>query len=148
MAEEKQPYWVELESQECSHCGAGSFWIVVHIENGEEVAGSTSYGDKETAEDIADLQNAAYACGKAALEAELAEAKRDSERLDWIEASSGETSQEQIEDDPSDEETEMHEGWAVYAMPEVNGRRKIVSATADTLRDAIDAAMSQEGGNG
>lgn len=73
------------------------------------------------------------------------ELRKDGERLDWLEASEGEVSTEMIEDDPNDEDTDMHGGWACYATPLTAGeKRKVVSAIADTLRAALDAARGEK----
>lgn len=43
-------------------------WHVVHLENGEEVAGSQSYCDEDDADHEADILNDAFAQGKASLD--------------------------------------------------------------------------------
>lgn len=58
----EEEYIVELDTPGCGHCGANSFWRIV---NSDDCATSTSYGDKELAEDICDLMNDAYKRGVA-----------------------------------------------------------------------------------
>lgn len=65
----------------------------------------------------------------------------DTVRLNWIEKNSGEITGERIEDDPNDDDSDTHDGWAVYGVIEGKDRNTIASATADTLREAIDNAM-------
>ena len=65
MSEESKAYTVVPVGEGCSHCNAGEHWDVV-FRNGtdEEFALSTSYGDEEEAEEIADLCNSAYEKGR------------------------------------------------------------------------------------
>jgi hypothetical protein len=58
-------YRVELtkDAGACDHCGRGHYWDVVHDENGEPIAESTSYHDKGDAEDVCAMLNAAFELG-------------------------------------------------------------------------------------
>lgn len=69
------------------------------------------------------------------------ESHPDTVRLNWIEKNSGEITGERIEDDPNDDDSDTHDGWAVYGVIEGKGGNTVASATADTLREAIDNAM-------
>lgn len=63
-------YWVEAEDPDrhgaCLACGHGTYWAICHRDdNGEECQESTSYNDREQADDICDLMNAAFNLGRA-----------------------------------------------------------------------------------
>lgn len=56
------PYRVIVSEEHpgCPHCGGGKMWDVVHVEDGEEVAESVTFGDEESAEDLTDVMNRAH----------------------------------------------------------------------------------------
>ena len=72
MSDVKEVYTVVPVGEGCSHCNAGEHWdVVFKFGSEEEMALSTSYGDKEQAEDIARDCNDAYAKGIAQQDAEI-----------------------------------------------------------------------------
>lgn len=64
-----EPYKVELESVGCDHCGAGGVWGVCFTP--DDCFESTFYDNKEHAQDVADMLNAAFKKGTAAVPADL-----------------------------------------------------------------------------
>lgn len=54
------PYYIEIDTIGCHTCGLGKTWMVVGPDG---CGGGTSYGDKDEAEEIADMLNEAYAKG-------------------------------------------------------------------------------------
>ena len=56
-------YKVERYNQGCKECGDGATWVIVGPDG---VASATSYGDKDQADEICELQNEAYEKGLAA----------------------------------------------------------------------------------
>lgn len=71
-------YRVEPEGKGCAHCGLGEAWSVVNSMN---VAMPTSYGDKESAQDMADDLNTAFSRGWQAASDERAQRAAVSERI-------------------------------------------------------------------
>lgn len=61
MSQATGPYRLEIEKNGCDHCGSGKTWDVVDPDG---VAGGTSYGDRDEAEELAGWLNEAYARGK------------------------------------------------------------------------------------
>lgn len=58
---EEEPYFVEVDNNGCSKCGAGRTWVVV---NPDGYAGGTSYGLEEDAQDLAEDLNIAFNRGR------------------------------------------------------------------------------------
>lgn len=58
---EENPYFVEVDDNGCSKCGAGRNWVVVDPEG---IRGSTSYGLEEDAQDLAEDLNRAFNAGR------------------------------------------------------------------------------------
>lgn len=58
-------YRVEVEDENagCKHCGHGKFWVIMEGQGDDAAGQGTSYGDKETADDICDLMNMAFDAG-------------------------------------------------------------------------------------
>jgi hypothetical protein len=55
---------VEVSNAGCERCHAGQTWDIVHDdEQGEPMAESTSYEDREAAEDLCEAMNRAYFMG-------------------------------------------------------------------------------------
>jgi hypothetical protein len=48
----------------CATCSHGQMWDIVHDEDGEPTAESTSWGDKEFVEDLCEMMNDAYQKGR------------------------------------------------------------------------------------
>lgn len=63
LSSEGAEYWVERDEEGCPSCGHDATWQVVHREGTEEVAESTSWEDKEFAEDLAEMLNIAFERG-------------------------------------------------------------------------------------
>lgn len=61
------PYRPSVDRHGCETCGAGKMFDVVHEENGEEIAESTSFEREEDAEDLADALNRGYHLGRNSL---------------------------------------------------------------------------------
>lgn len=75
---ERLAYAVEIDDQGCLHCGTGGWWTVM---GPNETAISSSYHNKDDAEYIADLMNAAYEKGCDSRDTALREAREERERL-------------------------------------------------------------------
>jgi hypothetical protein len=62
----EEPYTVEQTEEQtesgCEHCGAGKMWLIIDPDG---IAGGTSYGDKEEADDLAQELNRAFHLGQA-----------------------------------------------------------------------------------
>lgn len=58
---EEEPYFVEIDNNGCSKCGAGRTWVVVDPDG---YAGGTSYGLEEDAQDLAENLNIAFHRGR------------------------------------------------------------------------------------
>lgn len=56
-AKPEDPYFIEVDSNGCSHCGAGRTWCVVGPDG---MASSTSYEDEDEASKLAERLNEAY----------------------------------------------------------------------------------------
>jgi predicted DNA-binding WGR domain protein len=62
----EEPYFIEVESNGCSHCAAGRTWGVVGPDG---VMGGRSFADEDDASELAEALNEAYWAGRAALAA-------------------------------------------------------------------------------
>ena len=58
---DRAPYYIEVDSPGCEHCGLGARWNVV---GPDDVATSTIYERQEDAEEVADDLSAAYRAGQ------------------------------------------------------------------------------------
>ena len=63
MAERERVYTVEIDQQGCSRCGTEAGYTVVGPDGVEECG---IYNDRQAAEEIAELMNAAYEQGRRA----------------------------------------------------------------------------------
>lgn len=72
------PYHVEVDDNGCDHCSQGRTWTVVGPDG---IAEGVSYGDRESADDLADAMNRAYADKLAAAEARIAALQAEREEL-------------------------------------------------------------------
>lgn len=62
-------YWVEAEDPDqhgaCLSCGHGAYWAICHKDaSGDECQESTSYSDREQADDICEMMNTAFNMGR------------------------------------------------------------------------------------
>lgn len=58
-----EPYFIEVDSNGCPHCGAGRTWLIIEPDG---LGGPVSYSDEEEAAEIAEMLNDAYARGRVA----------------------------------------------------------------------------------
>lgn len=61
MEKKELPYFVEVDSNGCGHCGAGRTYTVIGPDG---VAAGTSWENEEDADAYADAMNEAYAHGQ------------------------------------------------------------------------------------
>lgn len=59
---EREPYFIEVDTSGCQHCGAKRTWTIV---GPDDVAIGRSFEDEETARDLAADMNTAYYAGRA-----------------------------------------------------------------------------------